>query len=141
MLGDGFMIMPTDDVVCAPADGKITMIFPTLHAFGMKMNNSQELLVHIGINTVELNGEHFEQLCDVDQNVSKGTPIIRFDYKKVCKIGYDSSVLVIFINRDNVEKMNLCKDVKTEDLMANCKCQLKNVRISFPTFLFWHLQF
>ena len=98
MLGGGFMIMPTDDVVCAPADGKITMIFPTLHAFGMKMNNSQELLVHIGINTVELNGEHFEQLCDVDQNVSKGTPIIRFDYKKVCKLGYDPSVLVIFIN-------------------------------------------
>ena len=44
MLGDGFMIMPTDDVVCAPADGKVTMIFPTLHAFGMKMNNSQEYI-------------------------------------------------------------------------------------------------
>ena len=136
MLGDGFMIMQTDDVVCAPADGKITMIFPTLHAFGMKMNNSQELLVHIGINTVELNGEHFEQLCDVDQNVSKGTPIIRFDYKKVCKLGYNPSVLVIFINRSNVEEINLGKDVKTEDLLANIKTKKKNVHISFPTFLF-----
>ncbi|MBY6939416.1 PTS sugar transporter subunit IIA, partial [Clostridium botulinum] len=69
MAGDGLAIEPSDNVAVAPADGELTLVFNTKHAFAMTLANGTELLVHIGIETVSLNGEGFEQL------VKQGTKV------------------------------------------------------------------
>lgn len=117
MLGDGFLIIPESDTVCSPCSGKLTMLFPTLHAFGITMDNGQEILVHIGINTVELNGKYFEKLCDVNKHVSAGTPVIKYDFNKVVEAGYDPNVLVIVVNNKDVIKENLNSSVRVGDLI------------------------
>ena len=67
MMGDGVAIVPIEGIVTAPCDGKISMIFDTGHAFGMEANNGAEILIHIGIDTVNLNGEGFEILKKPDR--------------------------------------------------------------------------
>ena len=69
MMGDGVAIVPIEGIVTAPCDGKISMIFDTGHAFGMEANNGAEILIHIGIDTVNLNGEGFEILKKPGQKV------------------------------------------------------------------------
>lgn len=59
MLGDGFALIPADHVICSPCDGKIVMIAPTYHAFGVTTEKGAEILVHVGLDTVNLNGEGF----------------------------------------------------------------------------------
>ena len=62
MVGDGLAINPTGDTIVAPSDGKLTLILDTKHAFAMTLENGVEILVHIGLDTVSLNGEGFEKL-------------------------------------------------------------------------------
>ena len=90
MVGEGFAVMP-DAVdafdVCAPVDGTITMIFKTRHAFGMKTADGLDLLIHIGIDTVELKGEGFTKLVDKGDVVRAGTPIIAVESEKLRERG------------------------------------------------------
>lgn len=79
MMGIGLAIDPNEDVFVAPYDGTITLVPETKHAFGMKLSNGIELLVHIGMDTVNLGGEGFEVLVKEGQKVSQGTPIIKLD--------------------------------------------------------------
>jgi PTS system D-glucosamine-specific IIA component/PTS system glucose-specific IIA component len=79
LTGDGVLIDPTSDIAVAPADGTLSMVFKTNHAFGMTLENGIELLVHIGMDTVELLGEGFERLAEEGTFVKKGTPIIKID--------------------------------------------------------------
>lgn len=79
MMGDGLAIVPEDGVFRAPFDGTITLISPTKHAFGMVTKDGIELLVHIGIDTVNLQGEGFEVIIEADTEVKQGTPIIKAD--------------------------------------------------------------
>ena len=83
MAGDGTAIDSTGDIVVAPCDGELTLIFKTNHAFAMSLDNGIELLVHIGIDTVSLNGEGFERLIEPGQTVKAGTPIIKIN--RECK--------------------------------------------------------
>ena len=69
MAGDGAAIMVTGDIVVAPADGELSLVFKTKHAFAMTLENGLELLVHIGVDTVGLNGEGFEQLVEAGTKV------------------------------------------------------------------------
>lgn len=89
MMGDGMAIMPADGTFVAPADGEITMIFKTGHAYGMKLAKNVEILVHIGINTVEMDGEGFEILAQQGDQVTAGTPIVKVDLDLVKSKGYD----------------------------------------------------
>ena len=79
MLGDGGTVLPTDGVVVAPEDGEIGFIFDTKHAVGFITDSGVELLIHMGIDTVKLNGEGFEVLAEAGQKVKKGTPILKLD--------------------------------------------------------------
>lgn len=79
MAGDGVAIEPTGDVILAPADGELTLVFKTKHAFALTLNNGIELLIHIGLETVSLNGEGFEQLAEQGTKVKAGDPIIKID--------------------------------------------------------------
>ena len=77
MAGDGIAIDTTGDTIVAPADGELTLVFKTKHAFALTLENGVELLVHIGIETVGLEGEGFEQLVEQGTKVKAGTPIIK----------------------------------------------------------------
>ena len=79
MLGDGGTVLPTDGVIVAPEDGEIGFIFDTKHAIGFITDSGVELLIHMGIDTVKLNGEGFEVLAEAGQKVKKGTPILKLD--------------------------------------------------------------
>lgn len=79
MIGEGIAFELDSDVVCAPCDGEITFIPTTLHAFGIKAHNGAEILVHIGLDTVNFQGEGFQRLVSQGDKVVKGTPIIEID--------------------------------------------------------------
>ena len=85
MLGDGGTVLPTDGVVVAPEDGEIGFIFDTKHAVGFITDSGISLLIHMGIDTVKLNGEGFEVLAEAGQKVKKGTPLLKLDLDYIKK--------------------------------------------------------
>lgn len=117
LMGDGFMVEPEGNIICSPCDGELTMIFPTKHAFGLKMSSGTEILVHIGIDTVNLNGQYFEALSSVNKKVKKSTPIIKCDMDKIKESGYDPSVLVIMSGRQDVKKKHLNEMMDVGDII------------------------
>lgn len=79
MAGDGLAIDPTGAVAVAPVTGKLVKLFPGGHAFGLALDNDVELIVHIGLDTIELRGEGFQNIAIEGQVVQAGTPVVRFD--------------------------------------------------------------
>lgn len=79
MMGDGVAIQTTGDVAYAPADGVITVTIETKHAFGMSLDNGMELIVHVGLDTVDAKGEGFEMLVKEHEKVTVGTPILKIN--------------------------------------------------------------
>ena len=95
MLGDGFAVIPDGTTVCAPIDGELTMLAETCHAFGMRTKSGKELLVHIGLDTVALNGEGFQVLSEQGKKVKAGEPIVKFDQKLMADKNIDTTTMVI----------------------------------------------
>ncbi|HJT55076.1 MAG TPA: PTS glucose transporter subunit IIA [Ktedonobacteraceae bacterium] len=79
MVGDGVAIDPSGALVIAPIAGTLVKLFPGGHAFGIAGNDGIELIVHLGLDTIELEGEGFENIASEGQEVQVGTPIVRFD--------------------------------------------------------------
>lgn len=79
MMGDGAVVTPTEPIVCAPEDGEVTFVFDTKHAIGFMTDSGISLLIHMGIDTVKLNGKGFEALVEAGQKVKKGTPMLKLD--------------------------------------------------------------
>ncbi|HDB1726282.1 TPA: PTS glucose transporter subunit IIA, partial [Staphylococcus aureus] len=79
MMGEGFGINPTEGEVVSPIAGRVDNVFPTKHAIGLKADNGLELLVHIGLDTVQLDGEGFEVLVSSGDEVNVGDPLVRFN--------------------------------------------------------------
>lgn len=98
-LGDGVGIIPADGKVYAPADGKIESVFPTGHAVGI-VAGGVELLIHIGINTVELDGQGFEAKVQQGDQVKKGDLLVTFDKAFLEEKGYDTTVIFVVTNMD-----------------------------------------
>ncbi|WP_297632238.1 PTS glucose transporter subunit IIA [uncultured Clostridium sp.] len=111
MAGDGVGIDITGDTIVAPADGEVTLIFKTKHAFAMTLKNGIEVLVHIGIETVGLNGEGFEQLVEQGSNVKAGTPILKIDRDFIQSKGCPLISPVLITNVDNIQSLNTITDV------------------------------
>ncbi|MDO5048479.1 MAG: glucose PTS transporter subunit IIA [Actinomycetaceae bacterium] len=110
LLGDGFAVTPSADVVdvCAPVDGTIVKVFGTLHAFAMKSDDHDtEVFVHIGLETVELEGKHFERLAEEGAKVKAGTPVVRLDVAAVKEAGYNPITPVVFTKRGQVESVDV----------------------------------
>ena len=80
MMGDGIAFEPEANVVCAPCNGTITMLANTLHAVGITADNGAEILIHIGLDTVNLGGEGFKALVSAGDKVKTGTPLIEIDW-------------------------------------------------------------
>ena len=79
MMGDGAVVTPEDDVICAPEDGEVLFVFETKHALGFQTESGLGMLLHIGIDTVSLNGEGFEVFVENGQKVKKGDPLMKID--------------------------------------------------------------
>ncbi|RGB59483.1 PTS N-acetylglucosamine transporter subunit IIABC [Lactococcus petauri] len=116
MMGDGFAILPTKEEVFAPISGKITNIFPTKHAMGIQTESGLEVLLHMGLDTVELKGEPFNLTVSEGQVLKKGDKIADMDLQKIKAAGKGTEIIVAFTNAERVENINL---TKTGNVIAN----------------------
>ncbi len=114
MAGDGVAIDTTGDTVVAPADGNLSMIFKTNHAFGITLSNGAEILVHIGLDTVALEGAGFERIAQEGQDVKAGDVIIKLNRDEIISKGYSLLTPVLITNPDNFKEieMNIGAQVK-----------------------------
>ena len=106
LAGDGMAIIAEGDTVVAPADGELTLIFKTKHAFAMTLDNGLELLVHIGLETVSLDGEGFKQLVEQGTRVKAGTPIIKFNRDFIKSKGLSLATPVLITNVDMTKSIS-----------------------------------
>ncbi|HFH9838349.1 TPA: sucrose-specific PTS transporter subunit IIBC [Streptococcus suis] len=97
-MGKGLAVKPSEGVVYAPADAEVTIAFETGHAYGLKTASGAEILIHIGIDTVSMNGNGFEKLVAAGDKVKAGTPIAKFDAAKIAEAGLDDTTMVIVTN-------------------------------------------
>lgn len=118
VMGDGFAVYPSSDIISAPCDGILTMIFPTNHAFAITSNDNKEVLIHIGIDTVNLKGEGFEVLKKIGEKVSTGDEIIKVNRGFVSQ-NYDLSTMVVITNgiHGHFENLKLNQLVNKKDLI------------------------
>lgn len=112
-MGKGIAIVPDDDQIVSPIVGTVAAVYPSKHAIGLISNGGVEVLIHVGIDTVQLNGKHFNQLVEQGQKVSVGTPLITFDRQAIQAAGYDPTVMVIITNTADYEI------TETQDTVAN----------------------
>ncbi|MGR3741170.1 N-acetylglucosamine-specific PTS transporter subunit IIBC [Companilactobacillus sp. DQM5] len=105
MLGDGYAVIPTNGKIVAPVDGEVVTVFPTKHAVGFKTENGLEVLLHMGIDTVELNGEPFDIAVEAGQKVKHGDVVANVDLDKIKKAKKDTAMMVIVTNMSEVSYM------------------------------------
>lgn len=110
IIGKGVAVDPVDDIIRSPIDGKIKLIFDTNHAFIVTSKKGIELLVHIGIDTIELNGEGFKRLAEEGNLVKTGDPIIKIDRQKIMNMGYKLTTPVVITNLENVKDIICTRD-------------------------------
>ncbi|MBZ2405673.1 beta-glucoside-specific PTS transporter subunit IIABC [Liquorilactobacillus hordei] len=106
-MGKGIAIEPTEGVVYAPADGEIILAFPTGHAVGLKTTDGAELLMHIGMDTVNLEGKGFEMLVKQGDQVKLGTPLVRFDIEAIKAAGYSIVTPLVVTNSKNYHEVKV----------------------------------
>ncbi|MFR5266888.1 PTS glucose transporter subunit IIA [Clostridium sp.] len=114
MAGDGLAIDSTGSTVVAPCDGTLTLIFKTNHAFSITTDNGVELLIHIGLDTVTLNGEGFERLIEEGQKVKAGTPIIKLNRELIESKGISLVTPVLITNVDSVKSISPIVGINTK---------------------------
>lgn len=111
MVGDGFAVVPDDAAevieVCAPADGTLAKVFKTRHAFALATADGLEVLVHIGLDTVELKGEGFEALSDTGDLITAGQPIMRVDAAALRTAGVSLITPVVMTNKKQVGSLKV----------------------------------
>lgn len=106
ILGDGVAVIPTEGKVIAPMNGTITTLFDTNHAIGLELENGVEILIHIGIDTVKLQGEGYKSFVSEGDKVSKGQTLITFDTDFIKEKGYDVITPVIITNTDDYSEIS-----------------------------------
>ncbi len=119
MMGDGVIIEPTDGTVYAPEDGTITMLFDTKHAVGFKTDSGIEILIHVGIDTVKLNGEGFQVVAKVGDHLKKGDVIMNFDLEKIRATAKAMATPVICTNLEESQKVTVLRygDIKVGEAL------------------------
>ena len=95
MMGPGTAIIPSDGNIASPFDGQVKFVFPTKHALGLISASGVELLIHIGIDTVNLEGKPFEVLVKNNQRIKKGQPLVRVDLECLIQLKVDPTVILV----------------------------------------------
>ena len=121
VLGKGVAIVPAEGKVYAPCDGEISTMFPTGHAVGITGDNRAEILIHIGMDTVKLDGKYFSPKVETGAKVKKGDLLVEFDMDKIKEAGYDVTTPVLVTNADDFVDVSgeTGKDVKAGDALLS----------------------
>lgn len=121
MMGEGYAVLPTSGVVYSPVVGEIMSIFPTKHALGIKMENGLEILLHMGIDTVELKGAPFDIKVKEGDKVTAETVVAHVDLDALKDAGKHNDLIVVITNSaDSLDKIDLSKlgDVNEKDIIG-----------------------
>ena len=107
MMGDGFAVEPENGHIVSPVAGKVTSVFPTKHALGLVTDNGLEVLVHIGLDTVSLEGKPFEVKVTEGQTVAAGDLLVEADLDAIRAAGRETSTIVVFTNADAIKSVKV----------------------------------
>ncbi len=107
VLGKGMAIIPAKGEVIAPCDAKVETVIDTKHAVGLKSDDGAEMLIHVGVNTVELAGKYYTVHVKAGDHVKAGQKLISFDMEKIAEAGYDMTTPMIIINSDDYKEVKL----------------------------------
>ncbi|PGX73950.1 glucose-specific PTS transporter subunit IIBC [Priestia megaterium] len=125
MMGDGFAIIPSEGMVASPVDGTIVNIFPTKHAIGIVSDAGKEILIHVGIDTVNLKGQGFETLVDQDTRIVRGQPLLKVDLAYIKENATSTVTPIVFTNLFEGESVVINKeghvDLKEENIITLTK--------------------
>jgi glucose PTS system EIICBA or EIICB component len=125
MMGDGFAIIPTEGTIVSPVDGKIVNLFPTKHAIGILSDGGREILIHVGIDTVNLKGKGFETLVSENDRVVKGQSLLKVDLDFVKQNAPSIITPIVFTNLEQGESIVLNKqgnvNLKEENIISITK--------------------
>ena len=105
LLGDGIAINPSNGEIISPVDGQVVMIQDSLHAIGIQSEDGIEILIHVGLDTVELKGEGFVKKVNINDGVNKGQPIVCFDKEMIEEKGYNMITMMIVVNDERISKL------------------------------------
>ncbi|WP_418407529.1 glucose PTS transporter subunit IIA [Blautia sp.] len=115
VMGDGLAILPENDTLYAPCDGEVTVLMDeSRHACGLTLENGMEILLHIGIDTVEMQGDGFEYLVSLNQKVKQRTPLVRFDREKIRTAGHPDVTVCIVTEEGNAKDFEFVTDIHAE---------------------------
>lgn len=112
IIGKGIAIEPCEGIVYAPFDGQVSVLFNTKHAIGLKSNSGIELLIHIGLETVELDGKYFDSFIKTGDKIQKGDKLIEFNLKKLIKEGYNLLTPIVITNFDEFSSITMSSQPK-----------------------------
>ena len=123
MMGDGYFIDPSDGHIYSPVDGTITTVFPTKHAIGITTTNGLDVLIHMGIDTVNLDGKPFDVKVTQGQKVKQGDLLARVDLEQIKEAKKETSMIVVLTNMDDIDTFVLTKTgtVTHTDHLLNVK--------------------
>lgn len=110
ILGPGCGIEPTGDTVFAPFDGRVVSVASTLHAIGLESDEGIELLIHIGMDTVEMQGKGFTALVKEEQKVKAGTALLKVDLDAIRAANHPTTTAIIVTNADDLPKLHIIAD-------------------------------
>ena len=113
-MGKGIAVYPKVGEIVAPEDCTVTALYPTLHAMGIKLDNGIELLIHIGIDTVNLQGQYFQSYVHTGQHITKGTKLVSFDIDKIQQ-QFDLTTSIIVVNYDQYKHIEYCQQAQVSE--------------------------
>lgn len=114
-LGKGVAIIAEENTLVSPVNGEIKTFFPTKHAIGITSDDGVDILIHVGIDTVELNGKYFNALKEQGDKVKKGDKLLEVDFDSIKNEGYDTTVLLVITNTQEYFAVKSCEGNKTVD--------------------------
>lgn len=118
VLGGGCGIKPSDETVYAPADGVVATVAQTLHAVGLQTQDGAEVLIHVGMDTVEMRGDGFEMLVKEGQAVRCGEPLLRFSRSRIEAAGHPTTTAFVVTNEDELAGVCVLQTGPMEKLTA-----------------------
>ena len=116
MMGDGYIVRPEEGIAYAPEDATVSFVFPSKHAVGLMGDDGTEYLLHIGVDTVNLNGEGFETFVKDGDRVKKGDKLIAFDIEYIREHAKSDECIIVFTNLQEGEEVRMTKPGKVSKL-------------------------
>ena len=123
ILGPGIGIEPEEGRLCSPVNGVVSAIYPTGHAIGLQSTDGMEILIHVGINTVEMKGNGFSNRVKQGQKVKAGDILSEIDISKIREAGYLTTTMILVTNADIMGELTVEAFGETEALAPVCRFQ------------------